>query len=89
MSDFVEAPILPGIATIANIVTPVEEAKLIWAVDGVALSSFKFQQWEGKRLPRSFGLKYDFQMGQLGQDDPLPVAVRPMRTRLSMVRSGL
>jgi len=81
MLDLFDAPVLPGIATKPDIVTATEEAALISAIDAEPLSPFKFQQWEGKRLTRSFGLKYDFQTGQVSQGDPLPDWLLDLRDR--------
>ncbi len=81
MLDLFDAPVLPGIATTADIVTPAEEAALISAIDAEPLTPFQFQQWEGKRLTRSFGLKYDFQTGQVSRGDPLPDWLTSLRDR--------
>lgn len=72
MPDLFDAPVLPGIATAAEFVTPAEEKALISAIDAEPLAPFKFQRWEGKRLTRSFGLRYDFQTGQVSRGDPMP-----------------
>ena len=81
MLDLFDAPILPGIATMSEIVTAAEESALIEAIDAEPLTPFKFQQWEGKRLTRSFGLKYDFQTGQVDQGDPMPDRLADLRDR--------
>jgi alkylated DNA repair protein (DNA oxidative demethylase) len=81
MLDMFDAPVLPGIATMADIVSPDEEVALVAAIDAEALTPFQFQQWEGKRLTRSFGLKYDFQTGQVSHGNPLPDWLTDLRDR--------
>src|SRR3546814_21130562 len=46
-----------------------------------SLTPFQFQQWEGKRLTRSFGWTYDFQTGRFAPGDPLPRWLEPLRGR--------
>src|SRR3546814_20426221 len=46
-----------------------------------SLTPFQFQQWEGKRLTRSFGWTYDFQTGRFAPSDPLPRWLKPLRAR--------
>jgi alkylated DNA repair protein (DNA oxidative demethylase) len=84
MLDLFDAPVLPGIATAADIVSPDEEAALVAAIDAEPLTPFQFQQWEGKRLTRSFGLKYDFQTGQVSRGDPLPDWLTGLRDRAAV-----
>ncbi|THD35084.1 MAG: alpha-ketoglutarate-dependent dioxygenase AlkB [Sphingomonas sp.] len=81
MLDLFDAPVLPGIATVADIVSPDEEAALVAAIDSEPLTPFQFQQWEGKRLTRSFGIKYDFQTGRVSRGDPLPDWLAGLRNR--------
>jgi len=79
--DLFDAPVLPGIATKPSIVTAAEEAALISAIDAEPLEPFKFQQWEGKRLTRSFGLRYDFQTGRVSRGEPFPAWLADLRDR--------
>ena len=81
MLDLFDTPVLPGIATAAGIVTPAEEAALVSAIDREPLTPFQFQQWEGKRLTRSFGLAYDFQTNEVSRGDPLPDWLSDLRDR--------
>jgi hypothetical protein len=46
MLDLFDAPVLPGIATSARLVTEDEERDLIAAIDAQDLTPFKFQRWE-------------------------------------------
>jgi DNA oxidative demethylase len=79
--DLFDAHILPGIATKPGIVTAAEETELISAIDAEPLEPFKFQRWEGKRLTRSFGLRYDFQTGRVSRGDPFPAWLADLRDR--------
>ncbi len=58
-ADLFGAPLLPGLAYGDDVVTPAEEAELIANIAASSLTPFQFQQWEGKRLTRSFGWTYD------------------------------
>ena len=54
---------------------------LIARIDGEGLSPFRFQQWTGKRLTRSFGWSYDFESGRFAPTDPLPDWLEPVKAR--------
>ena len=83
MIDLFGAPILPGLATIAGLVTAEEEAALIAAIDGTHLAPFRFQGWEGKRLTTSFGWNYDFDTHQVARAEPIPGWLLPIRARMA------
>lgn len=72
LPDLFDAPILPGLSSRTAILAPVEEQALIQQIDGAGLSPFRFQQWTGKRLTRSFGWSYDFETGRFAPADPIP-----------------
>jgi len=55
-----DRPVLAGLSQADNIVAPAEERALTAAIDATGLSPFQFHGWEGKRLTRSFGWRYDF-----------------------------
>ena len=76
-----DAPIVPGMAFADEFVSAAEEADLIAHIDGVDLSPFKFQQWTGKRLTRSFGWSYDFENGRFAPTEPLPNWLKPVKAR--------
>src|SRR3546814_7487629 len=54
---------------------------MIAGIEAAGLTPFQFQQWEGKRLTRSFGWTYDFQTGRFAPGDPLPRWLEPLRAR--------
>jgi alkylated DNA repair dioxygenase AlkB len=80
-ADLFGIPLLPGLAYDNDVVTPAEEAELITNIAASNLTPFQFQQWEGKRLTRSFGWTYDFQTGRFAPGDPLPQWLEPVRAR--------
>jgi alkylated DNA repair dioxygenase AlkB len=81
MSDLFGAAVLPGLRSADAVVTPDEECALIAHIDQASLSPFKFQQWTGKRLTRSFGWSYDFETGAFAPTDPIPEWLLPLRVR--------
>ena len=60
MLDLFDAPAVAGLAMRGDIISAAEEAALIAHIDDTDLSPFRFQQWTGKRLTRSYGWSYDF-----------------------------
>ncbi|MCC5640903.1 alpha-ketoglutarate-dependent dioxygenase AlkB [Nostoc sp. XA010] len=72
---------LPGLAHADDILSDAEEASLIAKIAALDLKPFQFQQWEGKRLTRSFGWTYDFQTGRFAPSDPIPEWLMPVRER--------
>ncbi|TZG25768.1 alpha-ketoglutarate-dependent dioxygenase AlkB [Sphingomonas montanisoli] len=70
-----------GLSAWDGVVTSGEEAALIAAIDACALSPFRFQGWEGKRLTASFGWRYDFDTGAFGPTEPMPDWLLPVRDR--------
>jgi len=79
--DLFGAPLLPGLAYREDAVTPAEAAGLVAHIDAAQLTPFQFQQWEGKRLTRSFGWTYDFQTGRFARGEPIPAWLAPLRAR--------
>jgi len=74
-----EVPLVPGLAYREELIGPDEETRLIAAIDALRLSPFKFQGWEGKRLTRSFGWRYDFDQRSFAPAEPLPDWLMPLR----------
>lgn len=79
--DLFGSPILPGLAVADDIVDAAEERRWIARIEAADLAPFQFQQWEGKRLTRSFGWTYDFQTGRFGPGEPIPQWLEPARAR--------
>lgn len=71
-TDLFGPALLPGLAYADDIIDPGEEAALIARIEAAGLTPFQFQQWEGKRLTRSFGWTYDFQTGRFAPGEPMP-----------------
>ncbi|QCB55750.1 alpha-ketoglutarate-dependent dioxygenase AlkB [Sphingopyxis sp. PAMC25046] len=74
-------PSLPGLAYGEAVLTAEEEREAIARMQSAGLTPFQFQQWEGKRLTRSFGWTYDFQTGRFAPGDPVPDWIEPLRAR--------
>jgi alkylated DNA repair dioxygenase AlkB len=74
-------PALGGLTQGDEIVTPEEERALIAGIDAAGLSPFRFHGWEGKRLTRSFGWRYDFDDASLSPAEPIPDWLLPLRDR--------
>ncbi len=80
-ADLFGPALLPGLAYRDDVITPAEEAELIARVKAAELTPFQFQQWEGKRLTRSFGWTYDFQTGRFAPGEPIPHWLENIRGR--------
>jgi alkylated DNA repair protein (DNA oxidative demethylase) len=72
---------IPGLDYRADFISEAEERMLIAQIDAAGLQPFRFQQWTGKRLTRSFGWSYDFQTGRLDPADPIPAWLDPLKIR--------
>lgn len=81
MPDLFDAPVVAGLSMHGDIVSAEEEAALIGHIDDTGLSPFRFQQWTGKRLTRSYGWSYDFATGVFAPADPMPDWLDDVRRR--------
>lgn len=81
MFDLFDAPIVRGLSMCRDIIDKAEEAKLIAHMNDVTLSPFRFHQWAGKRLTRSYGWSYDFATGTFAPADPLPTWLADCKAR--------
>jgi alkylated DNA repair dioxygenase AlkB len=79
--DLFGLPLLPGLAYADEIVSRDEEMDLIGHIERAHLTPFQFQQWEGKRLTRSFGWTYDFQTSRFARGEPMPAWLDVLRAR--------
>ncbi|WP_206245725.1 alpha-ketoglutarate-dependent dioxygenase AlkB [Novosphingobium terrae] len=80
-TDLFGTPLLPGLDVAERLVTEDEERALIAHIDAQALSPFRFQGWEGKRLTTSFGWSYDFEKGEAAAAPPMPEWLLTIRAR--------
>lgn len=78
---FAPAPVVPGLRLMDDFLSPQEECSLVARLGREALSPFRFQGWEGKRLTASFGYSYDFERGRIAEAPPLPDWLLPLRAR--------
>jgi len=72
MLDLFDAPAVDGLSMRPDFIGAAEEEALISRIDDTDLSPFRFQQWTGKRLTRSYGWSYDFETGRFAATDPIP-----------------
>lgn len=84
MLDLFDTPLLAGLSFQNGILSPGEEVALIAHIDEADLSPFRFQQWTGKRLTRSYGWNYDFERGRFAPADPMPAWLLPIRDRAAL-----
>ena len=80
-ADLFGPPILPGLKQQTDFVTEGEEQALIARIDDADLNPFRFQQWTGKRLTRSYGWSYDFQTGAFTPVEPIPEWLHSLKQR--------
>jgi len=81
MLDLFDIEATPGLSTALDIVTAAEETDLVARINAADLEPFRFQQWTGKRLTRSFGWSYDFETGKFSRTEPMPDWLTAIRTR--------
>ena len=81
MLDLFDTPVVPGLRYSDDFLSAAREADLIARIDAEHLSPFKFQQWTGKRLTRSFGWSYDFETGGFAPADPMPEWLMAVKAR--------
>lgn len=79
--DLFDAPVVAGLAQREDFLSAAEEADLIAHIDAESLSPFKFQQWTGKRLTRSYGWSYDFESGSFAPAEPIPDWLQNVKAR--------
>ena len=70
--DLFAEPGLPGLSQAGAVVAPDEEQALIASINAAPLSSFRFHQWQGKRLTATYGWSYDFDDGSFTPAEPIP-----------------
>lgn len=78
-ADLFGQPLLPGLRQEHEFITAEEERALIARIDATDLTPFRFQQWTGKRLTRSYGWSYDFQTGAFTPTEPMPDWLLPLK----------
>jgi alkylated DNA repair protein (DNA oxidative demethylase) len=76
-----DAPIVSGLAMRSGFITVEEESDLIAGINTQELSPFRFQQWTGKRLTRSFGWSYDFERGTFSPTTAIPDWLEPLKAQ--------
>ncbi|MBS7671012.1 alpha-ketoglutarate-dependent dioxygenase AlkB [Croceicoccus gelatinilyticus] len=72
-------PPVPGLSLLGRLVDAEEGARLSGLIDATGLAPFRFQQWTGKRMTRSFGWHYDFEGGGIARAEAMPDWLAEMR----------
>ncbi|ARP80212.1 2OG-Fe(II) oxygenase [Bordetella genomosp. 8] len=80
-ADLFGAPASAVPVVMQDIISAVEERRLLAALQAVELQPFRFQQWEGRRLTRTYGWKYDFGAGTFEPAAAIPGFLLPLRER--------
>lgn len=86
--DLFGDPVVPGLATVSDVITPAQERALIGEIESAGLAPFRFQRWTGNRQTRNFGWAYDFEEGKLRPADPFPPWLQAIR-RMVAAATGL
>ena len=81
MQTLFDDSLIPGLTLHANFIDAAEERELIDRIDAQPMEPFRFQQWTGKRLVKSFGWHYDFQLGTVSRAEPIPEWLDAVRAR--------
>lgn len=76
-----QEPPVAGLSLSDGLVDADGDARLCALIDASGLSPFRFQQWTGKRMTRSFGWHYDFEGGGIARAEPMPEWLLAMRDR--------
>lgn len=79
MNDLFGQPPIPGLRIAEELVNAEHEQALVTAIEESGLTPFRFGQYEGKRLTRSFGHNYDFGSHKLVEADPIPAWLLPVQ----------
>lgn len=75
------ADLPPGLRYAAHLITADEEAALAAAIAGLPLKPFEFQGHLANRRVIYFGFRYDFARGRIGEAEPMPDWLLPVRDR--------
>ena len=76
-----DAPLIAGLSYREALIDASEEAELLRHIERVELAPFRFQGWEGKRLTRTFGWRYDFDERSFAPADPFPSWLAPLQAK--------
>jgi DNA oxidative demethylase len=87
MRDLFEYSPVPGLRVQPDFIDEAEERDLVAHIDAQPMAPFRFQQWTGKRLVKSFGWHYDFQLGTVSRADILPDWLLSLRERAARFAS--
>ena len=79
---FAAAPALPdGLRYAPELISVEEEASLLASIADLPFRPFEFHGYLGKRRIVSFGWRYDYSRRAVGEADPLPDFLAPLRDK--------
>ena len=76
---FADRALPEGFCYQPDFLTPDDEAALLAHMPGLDFQAFEFQGFKGLRRVVYFGWRYDFTAGKLGQAEPIPAFLLPLR----------
>lgn len=79
--DLFGEPLIAGLDYRPGFISLDEERDLAGHLERTELEPFRFQRWEGKRLTRTFGWRYDFEDGGFAPAEPIPAWLDPLRVK--------
>ncbi|HEX8570982.1 MAG TPA: alpha-ketoglutarate-dependent dioxygenase AlkB [Caulobacteraceae bacterium] len=74
-------PAPEGLRRVGELISPDEERALVETIAGLPLKPFEFRGYEGKRRVAFFGWRYDFDGRGLGEAEPIPAFLLPLREK--------
>ena len=79
---FAEAPLMPpGLVYAPNLLDAAEQAGLVAQIGQLPFKPFDFHGYIGRRKVISFGWTYDYDSRKVGQSQPMPDFLLPLRER--------
>lgn len=84
MRDLFDISPIAGLALREAVIGEDEEHALLRRCEALELTPFQFQGFEGKRLTRSFGWRYDFTAGTVSAAPPIPEWLLAVRERAAL-----
>jgi alkylated DNA repair protein (DNA oxidative demethylase) len=80
-ADLFGEPLIAGLEYRPGFISVAEERGLLGHLQQEQLSPFRFHGWEGKRLTRTFGWRYDFDDASFAPAEPIPDWLKPLRAK--------
>jgi alkylated DNA repair dioxygenase AlkB len=81
--DLFAPPLPPGFRYAPELIGRAEEAQLLAAFEDLPFVPFEFRGYTGRRAVIYFGWRYDFNAGRIGEAEPIPDFLLPLRARVA------